>query len=1086
MLNTHVKLELLDATRGSGLDEKKVSAGGGGAPSAPPPHDVSDRYPFSTFCGMLESMLGKPTLPERLGILESFWKGIKGNVTKAHGAAAKVDHYPFMRLLLPHLDSTRPSYGLKESKIAQYYTRILQIPQDGADAQRMLRWKDPSKNSNAASTHFSDVVYAVLVKRGFSGADAGRNRLSVKGMNDALDALSIADTPEKKRGLLMNLLRVTTAVEQKWFIRVVVKDMRVHMQHTTVLNRFHPAATPILNATMDLKKVCESCLDETVAAEPSSKALSLFKPFSPMLASVVSREKLAAILQSTQMSLEPKFDGERMLLHYERQTMKLEMWTRNANDYTPVYGPKFTSTVLECVRCAENCIIDGEILVYSRSTGAFKPFGTNKTFALDAGENADEQFCYMAFDLVYLNGAPVVYESLKVRREKLKGIVTAKAKHFELVPHRVVPDVGSILKGLDDAVGGGFEGIVLKNDESTYGFGERKNHWLKLKRDHIEGLADSLDLMIVGGYYGTKFGKLHISHFLLAVADDDHVWHTYAKVGSGYNEREHAALTKRLEPHWVPYSSEHPPVILGDWKPASDDTPDFWIDPRHSVVLEVIGYSYNETVKFKVGRTIRFPRVKHIRYDKSIADADTLAQVTKIMDASADGRKRAADLGEGFILTRQAKKTGAKKLAELLDPTPMNFVASGTTQRIGGGLEGESTALQRDGVGLRLCVLQAGAEWPKEALEGVIRSHGGEVVANPDAESFLIADSAHSAKVKHWRHAVEANAAAAGKYRHRSVIHVAWLLDSVRARKVLPLAPRYMVYTAPDLRATFTQTMDKYGDSYIAEGTVESYRLALEEAKKAMAEEQVPEAAPAPPHPAPPAPAVGEVTPKKRSAAAAALETPPPSKRAKKSGDAASAKMSPGKAAGRAAALAAVGEDTCRAAAARLDLGMPERVCLRFFSGLLVSVDVGDVVADPEFELAVLSFVAHGGAVCPRPRASHYMTQGLVIHHHLVHRLGGAPPAHPPPPRVPLLDAAWVRESLDAGVQLSTGPYVPRVDDPHPTVRELASQLSRGTGTGVEVEADDGDDGANGDDRSDTTRSDGDLDLSLSCALFPG
>jgi DNA ligase-4 len=61
---------------------------------------------------------------------------------------------------------------------------------------------------------------------------------------------------------------------------------------------------------------------------------------------------------------------------------------------------------------------------------------------------------------------------------------------------------------------------MIKNLSTTYVPGERKNKWLKLKPEYIDGIGDDLDLVILGGYYGTGIGKRAgtISHFLLGVS----------------------------------------------------------------------------------------------------------------------------------------------------------------------------------------------------------------------------------------------------------------------------------------------------------------------------------------------------------------------------------------------------------------------------------------------------------------------------------------------------------------------------------------------------------------------------------------
>ena len=54
-----------------------------------------------------------------------------------------------------------------------------------------------------------------------------------------------------------------------------------------------------------------------------------------------------------------------------------------------------------------------------------------------------------------------------------------------------------------DTLDAGLEGLVLKDLKSVYEPGKR--HWLKIKKDYLaEGaMADSADLVCLGGYYGT-------------------------------------------------------------------------------------------------------------------------------------------------------------------------------------------------------------------------------------------------------------------------------------------------------------------------------------------------------------------------------------------------------------------------------------------------------------------------------------------------------------------------------------------------------------------------------------------------------
>lgn len=42
---------------------------------------------------------------------------------------------------------------------------------------------------------------------------------------------------------------------------------------------------------------------------------------------------------------------------------------------------------------------------------------------------------------------------------------------------------------------------MIKNLNSTYCPNERKNKWIKIKPEYIEGIGDDLDLLIIGKKY---------------------------------------------------------------------------------------------------------------------------------------------------------------------------------------------------------------------------------------------------------------------------------------------------------------------------------------------------------------------------------------------------------------------------------------------------------------------------------------------------------------------------------------------------------------------------------------------------------
>ncbi|TLX83866.1 MAG: DNA ligase, partial [Thaumarchaeota archaeon] len=72
----------------------------------------------------------------------------------------------------------------------------------------------------------------------------------------------------------------------------------------------------------------------------------------------------------------------------------------------------------------------------------------------------------------------------------------------KIMPMKLVKTDGEVEDVLENAINVGCEGLMLKQLESPYRAGARASNWLKLKREYRNELGDSLDLVVIGAFYG--------------------------------------------------------------------------------------------------------------------------------------------------------------------------------------------------------------------------------------------------------------------------------------------------------------------------------------------------------------------------------------------------------------------------------------------------------------------------------------------------------------------------------------------------------------------------------------------------------
>jgi DNA ligase-1 len=303
-----------------------------------------------------------------------------------------------------------------------------------------------------------------------------------------------------------------------------------------------------------------------------------------------------------------------------------------------------------------DCVLDGESVAYDRESGRLLPFQVLSTRSRkDATlESIKVPVIYLAFDLLYLNGQSLLMKTLAERRALLRASFQAIPGKFAFAQSKEGTDTEEIGAFLTAAIKDGCEGLMIKTltgPDSLYAPDKRSLNWLKLKKDYMDGLADSLDLVPVAAWRGKGKRAGVYGVYLLACYDPDtDEYQSVCKVGTGFSEEALESLAQGLNGRSCTRAEKPSNVLVGEVLAKGVDV---WFSPEDSEVWEIraADLSISPVHKAAVGKVdpergigLRFPRFLHKRGDKAPSDATSADTVLDMYRAQASVRgKDAAD-----------------------------------------------------------------------------------------------------------------------------------------------------------------------------------------------------------------------------------------------------------------------------------------------------------------------------------------------------------------------------------------------------------------------------------------------------------
>jgi DNA ligase-1 len=448
---------------------------------------------------------------------------------------------------------------------------------------------------------------------------------------------------DKKSQKILNLLNELDPLSNKFIVRIILGNNRLGFTELTIVDglckflndkKLKQQIEDAFNRHPDIGHIAEQIKEHGIEGINKIK-ITPGVPVNPQKAQRLSSPE-EIIEKMGKVWCEFKFDGTRVQLHLDKSNKKtsenlfgakdeflVKTFTRNLEETTHQYPDIIEDAINQLD--VESVILDGEAIGFNRETGEYLPF--QETIQRKRKHNVAEMALqiplkYLVFDILYLNGKETLNLPLLERRKILNQIVK-KGGNIEIDSHIETSDPLEVEDFFNEAKRRKLEGIMAKKPDSNYEAGARAFSWIKFKRNEKDEVADTLDVVVMGYFYGkgsrSEFG---IGGFLVGIFDSEtNTYKTISKVGSGLTEKEWVKIKKDCDE----IKTQEKPK---DFDVEKDMYPDIWVKPK--IVVTVRADEISKSPIHTAGLALRFPRLMNFREDKGPIDSTSLEEIKDI------------------------------------------------------------------------------------------------------------------------------------------------------------------------------------------------------------------------------------------------------------------------------------------------------------------------------------------------------------------------------------------------------------------------------------------------------------------------
>ena len=482
-----------------------------------------------------------------------------------------------------------------------------------------------SRTSGLAAAKFCEIDYDLVFKpcRTASGSnsetierlmanipEARKKRspqlLSLLDVQGYFDELHSARSRDQKEEILWKAWSRMTPLEIKFFLRLLSRgSMRIGFEQRSVITSIAKAFQRDKESVRYVHMITGSIGKTALLALENRLDEANFRLFHPVAFMLASPIESRSVDSLEEYVVEEKFDGIRAQVHVEQDQVKI--FSRDLNDITNSF-PDIISFFRD--RPMPPVVLDGEICLFKEDK--IMPFQLlQKRLGIKKpGKKIIETHpvLFISYDLLFADGNTTVERTLTDRRTLLESI--SQKYQIPITTQHSLKEHSDINLLFEQALKNGNEGLMLKNKNSLYEYGQRKKSWLKVKKP-----GGSLETVIMYAHAGSgKRGGTYSDFTLgISVRSDERYEEEFIPIGKaygGYTDEELRKLNKRIKELTV----ERYGPTLG-------------LLPELIVEIEFDDIQVNK--RTKAGYTLRFPRFRSIRWDLGPNDVDTLKDVER-------------------------------------------------------------------------------------------------------------------------------------------------------------------------------------------------------------------------------------------------------------------------------------------------------------------------------------------------------------------------------------------------------------------------------------------------------------------------